>query len=97
MSQLANLYLGLAILEASVLRATQDLKVWHRFLIALLLADIGHLYSVWPLGPSIYWQYWRWNAIDYGNIPFVYFLAITRVLMLLGVGCNKVSPRLKTT
>ncbi|KAL6709375.1 hypothetical protein ACN47E_001782 [Coniothyrium glycines] len=89
MTQLANLYLGLAILEASVLRATSDLKVWRTFLVGLLLADVGHLYSVRPLGFQIYWHYWEWNAIDLGNVPFVYFLALTRFCMLLGVGSSK--------
>lgn len=43
MSQLANLYVRLAFLEASVLRATADIKVWKTFLIGLLLADLEHL------------------------------------------------------
>ena len=89
MTQLANLYLGLTILEACVLRATSHVKVWRTFIIALLIADVGHLYSVAPVGSWIYWQYWRWNAIDWGNVGFVYFLAITRSLMLLGVGFEK--------
>jgi hypothetical protein len=86
MTQLANLYLGLGLLEASVLRATAELRVWRTFLAILLLADFGHLYSVLPVGVSIYWEYWRWNAIHWGNVAFVYFLAITRILLLLGVG-----------
>lgn len=89
MAQLANLYLGLALLEASVLRTTSDLKVWTTFLIGLLVADFGHLYSVRALGYRIYWDYSQWNAIDLGNVPFVYFLALTRICMLLGVGCSK--------
>jgi hypothetical protein len=86
MTQLANLYLGLAILEASVLRVTSDAKVWTTFIIGLLIADVGHLYSVLPVGSSIYWQCWRWNAIDWGNLGFVYFLAVSRTMMLLGIG-----------
>jgi hypothetical protein len=86
MTQLANLYLGLTILEAGVLRATSDVKVWRAFLFGLLVADIGHLYSVAPVGTWVYWQYWRWNAIDWGNVPFVYFLAVARSCLLLGVG-----------
>lgn len=89
MTQLANLYLGLALLEACVLRATSDLKVWRVFLLGLLVADVGHLYSVRALGSHVYWRYEQWNAIDLGNVPFVYFLAITRICMLLGVGCSK--------
>jgi hypothetical protein len=89
MTQLANLYLGLAILEASVLRVTSDIKVWTVFLVGLLIADLGHLYSVRALGSQVYWHYWQWNAIDCGNIPFVYFLAVTRICMLLGLGFRR--------
>jgi hypothetical protein len=95
MSQLANLYLGLGLLEAFVLRATAELKVWRCFLAILLLADIGHLYSVAPVGTAIYWEYWRWNAIDWGNVGFVYFLAITRTLFLLGVGVHMPSSNVE--
>jgi hypothetical protein len=96
LSQLANLYLGLGLLEALVLRATSDLKVWRVFLAILLLADVGHLYSVAPVGVAIYWEYWRWNAIDWGNLGFVYFLAVTRTLFLLGVGAQS-SVKVKRT
>lgn len=97
MTQLANLYLGLMILEASVLRATAESKVWRTFIIGLLVADVGHLYSVAPAGSWMYWQYWRWNAIDWGNVGFVYFLAVTRICMLLGVGFDNTAVRLKIT
>lgn len=96
LTQLANLYLGLAVLEASVLRATSDIKVWKVFIIGLLLADIGHLYSVLPVGTRVYWQYWSWNAIDWGNVAFVYFLAATRICMLLGVGFEEHDLTLKS-
>jgi hypothetical protein len=96
MTQLANLYLGLAFLEASILRATEDVKVWNMFLIGLLLADVGHLYSVLPVGREIYWAYWRWNAIDWGNVAFVYFLAVTRICMLLGIGFKGEDVRVKS-
>jgi hypothetical protein len=96
LSQLANLYLGLGLLEAFVLRATSDLKVWRVFLAILLLADVGHLYSVAPVGAAIYWEYWRWNAIDWGNLGFVYFLAVTRTLFLLRVGSQS-SVKVKRT
>jgi hypothetical protein len=97
LTQLANLYLGLGMLEASVLRTSSELKVWRAFLLVLLIADLGHLYSVAPVGSWVYWQYWRWNAIDWGNVPFVYFLAITRSCLLLGLGFPKDDVRLKRT
>ncbi len=89
MVQLANLYLGLAILEAAVLRATSDLKVWRVFLLGLLIADGGHVLSVYPSGSKIYWAWWTWNAMDWGNLAVVYFLATVRLCLLFGVGFPK--------
>lgn len=54
LSQLANLYLLFAINEALVLRCTSDLKVWRTLLFGLLIADLGHLYSVRELGGDVY-------------------------------------------
>lgn len=86
LTQLANLYLLLCINEALVLRATTDLHVWKTFLFGLLVADLGHLYSVHQVGTWVYWRFWDWNAIDIGNVPFVYLLACSRVLFILEVG-----------
>ena len=86
LKQLANLYFLFALNEALVLRSTTDLRVWRTLLSCLLIADLGHLYSVSPVGSEIYWSFWRWNAIDWGNIGFVYFGAAMRSAFLLGVG-----------
>ncbi|KAK2630335.1 hypothetical protein QTJ16_001155 [Diplocarpon rosae] len=88
LSQLANLYLLFAINEALVLRSTSDLRVWKTVLFGLLLADLGHLYSVRGLGAEIYWNALRWNRMDWGNVGFVYAGATMRVLFLTGVGMN---------
>jgi hypothetical protein len=89
LSQLANLYLLFAINEALVLRATNDLKVWRVLLFGLLLADFGHLYSVHQLGFRVYFQFWAWNAMDWGNVGFVYLGAATRIAFLSGLGIPK--------
>lgn len=86
LAQLSNLYLFFAINEALVLRSTADLTVWRSVLFALLLADFGHLYSVSALGSQIYWNFSLWNAIDWGNVGFVYVGAMMRLSFLLGVG-----------
>ncbi|ORY63385.1 uncharacterized protein BCR38DRAFT_394279 [Pseudomassariella vexata] len=86
MSQLANLYLLFALNEALVLRSTGDQRVWKTVLFVLLLADFGHLYSVSGLGWRVYWDVREWNAIDWGNVPFVYFGASMRIAFLAGVG-----------
>ena len=56
LSQLANLYLLFALVEALVLRSTSELSVWRAVLFSMCVADIGHLYSVKPLGVSQYWS-----------------------------------------
>lgn len=86
MSQLANLYFMFTLNEALVLRATADLRVWKTVLFVLLVADLGHLYSVGALGSRVYWDARTWNAIDIGNVPFVYFGASMRIAFLAGVG-----------
>ncbi|KAI1354615.1 hypothetical protein F5Y01DRAFT_273441 [Xylaria sp. FL0043] len=88
MSQLANLYLLFALNEALVLRCTSDMTVWKVVLLVLLVADFGHLHSVSGHGASIYWDFTRWNAIDWGNIPFVYLGASMRIAFLCGIGLS---------
>lgn len=84
--QLANLYFAFTLNEALVLRATSDLKVWRTLLFGLLVADLGHLYSCFPLGLSYYYDFQAWNAIAWGNIAFVYCGATLRTCFLLGFG-----------
>ncbi|PSN67670.1 hypothetical protein BS50DRAFT_572719 [Corynespora cassiicola Philippines] len=97
LSQLANLYLLLCISEALVLRSTADRKVWNTFLFGLFVADLGHLYAVRPAGAWVYWRFWDWNATDGGNVGFVYFLIVTRLLFFAGVGIPNGAKTLKTT
>lgn len=93
--QLGNMYFVFAFNEAFVLRATNDLKVWRAFLLGLLIADFGHLYSCYPLGLQSYYDFANWNAIDYGNYPFVVVGASMRILFLTGcgIGSRKRSSR----
>ncbi|KAF2226057.1 hypothetical protein BDZ85DRAFT_75132 [Elsinoe ampelina] len=86
LTQLANMYLVFALNEALVLRATSDRNVWRVFLLGLLIADFGHLYSVNSMGLQTYWRFWEWNAIYWGNLGFVYVGALTRICFLLDVG-----------
>jgi hypothetical protein len=89
MSQLANLYFFFAINEALVLRSTSDVRVWKTVLFCLLVGDLGHLYTVHGFGPEIYWSFAKWNAIDWGNIPFVYLGATMRLAFLANIGLGK--------
>lgn len=86
LQQLANMYLLFTLNEALVLRVTTDQRVWRTLLLNLLIADIGHLFSVAPLGVAIYYDITRWNSMDWGNIPFVYLGLTSRICFLLGWG-----------
>ncbi|KIW01146.1 uncharacterized protein PV09_07432 [Verruconis gallopava] len=86
LAQLANLYVLFTLNEAFVLRSSRDVRVWRALLSVLLAADLGHLCSVAPLGLHQYYAAWRWNAMDAGNLGFVYLGAIMRVAFLAGVG-----------
>ena len=86
LSQLANMYLVFAINEALVLRATSDLKVWRVLLLGLLIADFGHIWSVNSAGYEVYYRFWEWNSMYWGNLGFVYVGAIMRSCFLLGAG-----------
>lgn len=86
LTQLANLYFVFALNEALVLRTTNDLRVWRTFLIGLLIADFGHLYSVNLVGLEVYYRFWEWNSMYWGNLGFVYIGATMRTAFLLGLG-----------
>lgn len=86
LTQLANLYFVFALNEALVLRSTSSRRVWNTFLLGLLIADFGHLYSCNAMGTDVYWRFWEWNEIYWGNLGFVYVGATLRICFLLGLG-----------
>ncbi|KAG5982009.1 hypothetical protein E4U55_002423 [Claviceps digitariae] len=86
LSQLANMYLLFALIEALVLRSTWDMRVWRTVLGVLLVADLGHLYSMRGLGLGVYYDIWAWNAGIWAQIPLVYAGAALRMSFLAGVG-----------
>jgi hypothetical protein len=93
--QLGNLYLTFALSEALVLRSTTDSRVWRSFLLVLLIADFGHLYTCLPLGTGIYYTVLKWNPIDWGNLGFVYCGAAIRICFLAGVGLGSNKSKIK--
>ncbi|TKA52761.1 hypothetical protein B0A55_13395 [Friedmanniomyces simplex] len=89
LNQLANLYLVFALNEALVLRATNDVHVWRVLLLGLLIADFGHLYSVHAVGWGVYYQFWTWSSMYWGNLGFVYVGATMRGAFLGGMGFRR--------
>ena len=92
LAQLSNLYLFFALNELLVLHTTNGfatrykLPVWRALLTALLVADVGHLWSVKELGLGVYWRVWEWNCMDWGNVGVVYVGMGLRMAFLSGLG-----------
>lgn len=63
-----------------------DVRVWRAVLTVLLIADVGHLWSVAGLGSGVYWRFWEWNSMAFGNVGIVYMGMATRIAFLCGVG-----------
>ncbi|KAI8989895.1 hypothetical protein BD414DRAFT_439310 [Trametes punicea] len=89
--QLSNLYLLFALNEHFVLSSTASLRTWRWLLFCLLIADFGHLATMIPLGQEkglahVFLYFWRWNAMEWGSVGFVYAGAMMRSSFLCGIG-----------
>jgi len=64
-NQLASAYLAFAVIEALVLRSTDDIRVWKTVMWALLVCDAGHAYASWvEMGTRGFWCAWEWGGKD---------------------------------
>ncbi|KAI9645317.1 hypothetical protein NHQ30_006053 [Ciborinia camelliae] len=84
--QLGNIYLLLAMIGVAVLYSTREAKVVRSYLVALWLADIGHLAVTYHiLGWERVMDIARWNSMTFGNIGATLFLFLARSAYLLGL------------
>ncbi|KAL1998319.1 hypothetical protein VTN02DRAFT_6419 [Thermoascus thermophilus] len=92
--QLANIYLLLFMLGIAVCHTTTEPKVLRHYLIALALADLGHLWSTYAaMGWDSFWDFSGWGAIAFGNIAVTGFLFVNRVMYLWGWFGEAKAPR----
>ncbi|KAI1500003.1 hypothetical protein F5X99DRAFT_410479 [Biscogniauxia marginata] len=84
--QLGNAYGLLFMVGVAVLYTTSELKVVRNYLVALWIADIGHVgLTCWLLGYERTLDVGSWNAMTWGNIGATTFLCLTRTAYLLGL------------
>ncbi|KAJ5692361.1 hypothetical protein N7462_001784 [Penicillium macrosclerotiorum] len=84
--QLGNLYYLLFLVGAAVLHTSTEPKVLRNYLIALAIADVGHVYATYlGLGWDAFVDVGAWNALTWGNIGATGFLFINRIAYFLGV------------
>ncbi|KAF3912651.1 hypothetical protein ABW21_db0201567 [Orbilia brochopaga] len=94
--QTGNLFGIMAMMAIAVLWSTSEVAVVKRYLVALLLGDIGHLAAVWwHMGTAGFVGVHRWNVFTWGNIGATIFLAVVRLGTLVG-SFGAVEPQLST-
>lgn len=83
---LLNVYLLLAAL-AIVCCFTAHAPVARGFLLAVAIADYGHVYATYAgAGPAVFWDpLGSWNGMVWGSVGVSLFLNVHRWLTLLGV------------
>lgn len=80
-----------------VLYATTEPQVVRNYVIALAVADIGHLVATASVvGYSHLFDVGSWNAMAWGNVGATAFLFVTRMAYLLGLfGEDRVSGKIR--
>lgn len=88
--QLGNAYGLLFLLGVAVLYTTVELKVVRNYLVALWIADIGHVaVCYYVIGPESFADVGSWNATTWGNVG----ATVSRPSMLYPVSVSSWSER----
>lgn len=66
--QLGNLYLLLGMVGVAVLSSTTEPKVVRNYIIALWIADIGHIFMCYLAMGDTFFDVAGWNAMAWGNV-----------------------------
>jgi len=83
--QLGNVFLLLAAM-AVICCFTTHAEIARRYLIAVALADLGHVYSLYcGMGEKVFWDLNQWNTMAYSNIGISLFLHVNRLMTVAGV------------
>lgn len=92
--QLGNLYSLLFLVGVAVLHTTTEPKVVRNYLIALAIADIGHIYATYMgMGWAAFVDVGAWNTLTWGNIGATAFLFINRLAYFLGLFGTAKAPK----
>ncbi|PTB70519.1 hypothetical protein BBK36DRAFT_1165043 [Trichoderma citrinoviride] len=97
--QLGNMYLAMCFVGLALFRTTSEARVIRSYLVALLLADAGHVGFTWyGMGTDRFMDVSGWNAMAWGNLGATLFLAFTRIAYLSGMfGPDRHGPAAITT
>lgn len=73
------------MLGAVVLYSTNDPKLVRNYLVALAIADVGHIYATGlVLGWDATLDVVGWNYMTWGNVGVTFFLFVNRLFYFVG-------------
>lgn len=81
---LGNVYFLLALL-ALVCIWTPYRPVAHWYLLAVAVADLGHIHATYRVWGPAFWDLNQWNDMMYGNVGVSAFLHVNRLATVIGV------------
>lgn len=65
---------------------TKHAEISKWYLLAVALADLGHIYAVYvAVGPAYFWNFAEWNDMTWGNVGVSVFLHVNRWATVAGV------------
>ncbi len=83
--QIGNVLLLLAFM-ALICSWTQHADISKKYLVAVALADFGHIYASYAsLGDQIFWDVSKWNDMVWGSVGISAFLNVNRWATVLGL------------
>jgi hypothetical protein len=83
--QLGNVLLLLAAI-ALICCFTPHTEISRRYLIAVALADLGHIYATYAsVGEKVFWDLNQWNQMMMANVGVSIFLHVQRWMTVMGM------------
>ncbi|KAL1968039.1 hypothetical protein VTN77DRAFT_2168 [Rasamsonia byssochlamydoides] len=96
--QLGNIYLLLMFVGVGVMYSTSEPRVLRNYLIALAIADAGHICATGvAMGWDAFVDVGAWGAVAWGNIGLTAFLFANRLAYLLGMFGYAKAPKNEKT
>ncbi|KAF3941300.1 hypothetical protein ABW19_dt0201660 [Dactylella cylindrospora] len=84
--QTGNLFGIMCMMAIAILWSTTEVAVMKRYLVALLIGDLGHVIAIWWfMGSAAFFGIHQWNILTWANVGFTIFLALTRTATLAGL------------
>lgn len=86
LTNIAALYVYIALSMAIVLRVTSEVKVWTGVIATMVMSDAGHLFALWQASPERMLEVGKWAFDERINVGILALGLGLRLAFLLGIG-----------